>query len=1679
MGPVLGAIGSFIAAVFVGTASANLYYVLAVNLARIGALALIAKLTSPKLDISDIALRKTVTIRDPVAPQKFVYGEDLVSGPIIFSNTSGDENRDLNIVIALTGHEIDSVVKYRIDSRDIPLSDLSGAEDGTFDTGFFAGTGRVDIRHGDLTQAAISDLTTTFSSLFNAAHTGRGWSYMNWKFQLVEGSEDVYKNQPQNIRALVRGYEVYDPRDDTGGAGDDPQNPAFISWSDNPALCLAHFMTDTKFGMGEEDDRIDWDDVETAADICDATVSIPGPSTQARYTCNVTFEATMQRSVVRDELLGAMMGRMVFSQGKWKMWAGAAIAADVTLTEANLNGAITLETGTRTSDRYNRVRGKYVDKDKDYTVASYPEARSSTYVSEDAGEVLIQVADFTSTNEFFEAQRKSIITLKQSRNQRVVVFQGNYSCFRIQPGSTVDITIDEYGFTGEKFFVTEWKFTDTGVELTLVEEVDSVWADPLVGDYATRSATGVLTFTDTGVPPPTGITAAPLLQGILVQWTNPPLQTAWKYIEVHASSDNVRGNAVIIAQTPHEQYIEVLNQANRETRYYWVRAVNEFGQVSTFEPDLTTTTATSEPNRDVPTWIVDPEFILAGDDPGPSNDHWSETIVQGTSPSQTGDIVYQASAGQEGDAAYDFIPSGGTGGLVSLKSDKWTRFTGKGVFIMILRYQTVGSADALDHEIVYPLIGTRDEEFGGVVNFTGARAADIPRSASYRTIEFVIDDLENFSEPTSHRYISFGLQWGQVITGDQGTLDTLRIDSIQVIFQARSFGDVDGSPGQVSKMPGMVPKSLTADEVKFLKGDGTWADPSASPSISTEQYAFDASTAAADPGDGDIRFDNATLASVTNLYIDDLNQEGGNNDTLFGFLKVGNRIHFEASTDPAKAAVFEVSSAPTDNTGWWTVPVTVVDSDTLPAAADILNVTVHWNTVGSGALDDLTDVDLTGAADNDLLYRSGGNWIDTAGRLTWDGGNFRIWDSGLTDYLEMGHDQTDFNFTFGNTTDWNITGITQTNLPGTLDVAVAVQTPNLRFDVDNSGGADGFISLWDHGAVNRWNTQLSINDDLQWVDVGAGVVAFQLEEGGAVAVASGKELRVYDSSGNDYMAANHTGANFVFDFVNTGEVSFTGYTGNVNLGISVLANKITTTGTGAFLRVQDPLAGDYVTMTHDSTDFTMEGFQTVDFNITGITGDFDVVNYRFAVNQAVGAGQDNYVLTYDDGTGEISLEAAAGGGGDMLLGTVQSITAAKQFNDDVELRFGTGNDVRVDWDGTDLEWRGGANYIWNFRDGAELRLWESTDVEYTSFHTTLANTIILLTAGSNFIVRNGAEEMIQALANGETRLYYNGVLKLNTLTGGVDVAGDITATQHGGITEANLLDKTAAETISNDWLWGDNDQIRMGDSNDARIYFTGTTTNLELSGAANIFNLRVNGAENALIATPNAGVALYYNNNQKFTTTNTGLQVNGDIWLDGDNDELQLGALAGGDTRFYFSGSETFIDCIGGSNDFQVRVNGTEEMIRADVNGVVTLSWNGTSAMRTADRTASAAASALQVWDQQGDLRHVGFTDMDSVTKSSAITLGAEHCHKTIRITNVTGSITFPNEADIQVDSVGWIVNTTTSNQTLAATSNNLEVFSGDAVANDTGNMTLAGKGWCTWHKVSSTEFELVGVGLS
>ena len=106
-----------------------------------------------------------------------------------------------------------------------------------------------------------------------------------------------------------------------------------------------------------------------------------------------------------------------------------------------------------------------------------------------------------------------------------------------------------------------------------------------------------------------------------------------------------------------------------------------------------------------------------------------------------------------------------------------------------------------------------------------------------------------------------------------------------------------------------------------------------------EAWTFAIATAAADPGVNTVRFNNTTLANVTNIYFDDISNSGFDVGVWINRLKNGERLYVQKSNDPASFVEFRVTGTPVDNTGWWTVPVVVVASGTIPVAADALSFT--------------------------------------------------------------------------------------------------------------------------------------------------------------------------------------------------------------------------------------------------------------------------------------------------------------------------------------------------------------------------------------------------------------------------------------------------------------------------------------------------------------------------------------------------------------------------------------------------------------------------------------------------------------------------------------------------------------------------------------------------------------------
>lgn len=105
-------------------------------------------------------------------------------------------------------------------------------------------------------------------------------------------------------------------------------------------------------------------------------------------------------------------------------------------------------------------------------------------------------------------------------------------------------------------------------------------------------------------------------------------------------------------------------------------------------------------------------------------------------------------------------------------------------------------------------------------------------------------------------------------------------------------------------------------------------------------YSFDTSTTMADPGAGDIRFNNATIGSVTELAISDTDDEANDLDAVLDQLDDSTstiRAQIEIHSEDGQVVRFNVNGAITDEGAWHRVPVAHV-SGTLFSADEALKV---------------------------------------------------------------------------------------------------------------------------------------------------------------------------------------------------------------------------------------------------------------------------------------------------------------------------------------------------------------------------------------------------------------------------------------------------------------------------------------------------------------------------------------------------------------------------------------------------------------------------------------------------------------------------------------------------------------------------------------------------------------------
>lgn len=234
----------------------------------------------------------TRQVRQPITSHRIVYGEQRVSGPITFVESTSD-NKFFHLVIVLAAHEVEDIGEVWLDNY--PITPEMMDANGLVNDGRYDGLVRIRKHLGNPDQMADSLLISETSA--TSDYRGRGMAYI---YVRLEFDRDIFPGGIPNISAWIRGRKLSDVREaDSAGVA----TPRFSS---NIALMAYDYLDNDKYGLGNIQGEISDAFAAAAANICDEFVAV-----QQETVTATAIETTLNTVSVSDERLRFQRGDRV------------------------------------------------------------------------------------------------------------------------------------------------------------------------------------------------------------------------------------------------------------------------------------------------------------------------------------------------------------------------------------------------------------------------------------------------------------------------------------------------------------------------------------------------------------------------------------------------------------------------------------------------------------------------------------------------------------------------------------------------------------------------------------------------------------------------------------------------------------------------------------------------------------------------------------------------------------------------------------------------------------------------------------------------------------------------------------------------------------------------------------------------------------------------------------------------------------------------------------------------------------------------------------------------------------------------------------------------------------------------------------------------------------------------
>jgi hypothetical protein len=155
---------------------------------------------------------------------------------------------------------------------------------------------------------------------------------------------------------------IYDPETLTTG------------YSNNAALCIADYLSDKTWGFNSAyGTEIPIGPLIDAKHVCDEQVALALGGAENRYECNGSFDLSMRRGEVLQNLLTACAGRLTYYEGQFIVhpakWSGPYAIVDL---QATATGPMKWKPNVTVRDLYNGCKGTYISPENKWQSTDFP-----------------------------------------------------------------------------------------------------------------------------------------------------------------------------------------------------------------------------------------------------------------------------------------------------------------------------------------------------------------------------------------------------------------------------------------------------------------------------------------------------------------------------------------------------------------------------------------------------------------------------------------------------------------------------------------------------------------------------------------------------------------------------------------------------------------------------------------------------------------------------------------------------------------------------------------------------------------------------------------------------------------------------------------------------------------------------------------------------------------------------------------------------------------------------------------------------------------------------------------------------------------------------------------------------------------------------------------------------------